>query len=90
MKTFYKVGKKKKIRSSVEKRVWGLTPAPSLQGRVLLLRRVINCILEAASQAAKNLDGKSDSRYISRYINLERPVIVGQEKTPVYFVMNPD
>ena len=50
----------------------------------------INCILVAESQAAMSLDGKSDSRYISRYINLERPVAVGQDKTPVYFVMNPD
>ena len=42
------------------------------------------------SQAAKTLDGKSESKYISRYINLERPVLVGPDKEPVYFVMNPD
>lgn len=42
------------------------------------------------SKAAMSLDGRSDSRYISRYINLERPVAVGEDKTPVYFIMNPD
>lgn len=47
-------------------------------------------IYDNPSQAAKSLDGKSDSRYISRYINLERPVAVGEDRTPVYFVMNPD
>lgn len=51
---------------------------------------VFNCIFVAESQAAKSMDGKSDSRYISRYINLERPVAVGQDRTPVYFVMNPE
>lgn len=50
----------------------------------------INCILVGECQAAKSLDGKSDSRYIGRYINLERPVAVGQDRTPVYFVMNPE
>jgi hypothetical protein len=47
-------------------------------------------IYDNPTQAAKILDGKSDSRYISRYINLERPVAVGQDKTSVFFVMNPD
>jgi hypothetical protein len=40
--------------------------------------------------AAQKLDGKRDSRYISRYINKERLVIVGPNKIPVYFVMHPD
>jgi hypothetical protein len=41
------------------------------------------------SDAARLLDNKSDNKYIRRYINLERLVLVGPEKTPVYFVMNP-
>lgn len=51
---------------------------------------VFNYIFVVESQAAKILDNKSDSRYISRYVNLERPVAVGQDRTHVYFVMNPD
>lgn len=47
-------------------------------------------IYDNPSKAAMSLDGRSDSRYISRYINLERPVAVGEDKTPVYFIMNPD
>ena len=47
-------------------------------------------VYDNPSQAAKSLDNKSDSRYISRYINLERPVAVGQDRTHVYFVMNPE
>lgn len=57
---------------------------------LLLDKKSLFGVYDSASQAAKSLDGKSDSRYISRYINLERPVAVGQDKTPVYFVMNPD
>ena len=56
---------------------------------LLLDKKSLFGVYENPSQAAKILDGKSDSRYISRYINLERPVSVGQDKTPVYFVMNP-
>ena len=44
----------------------------------------------AICQAARSLDGKSDSRYISRYVNLERLVLAGSDKEPVYFVMNPE
>ena len=57
---------------------------------LLLDKKSLFGIYNNPSQAAKSLDDKSDSRYISRYINLERPVVVGQDKTPVYFVMNPD
>lgn len=57
---------------------------------LLLDKKTLFGVYVGPSQAAKSLDGKLDSRYISRYINLERPVIVGQDKTPVYFVMNPD
>lgn len=57
---------------------------------LLLDKKSLFGVYDNPSQAAKSLDGKSDSRYISRYINLERPVVVGQDKTPVYFVMNPD
>jgi hypothetical protein len=57
---------------------------------VLLDKKSFFGIYDNPSQAAKILDGKLDSRYISRYINLERPVAVGQEKVLVYFVMNPD
>jgi len=57
---------------------------------LLLDKKSLFGVYDNPSQAAKSLDGKSDSRYISRYINLERPVAVGEDKTPVYFVMNPD
>lgn len=57
---------------------------------ILLDKKSLFGVYENPSQAAKSLDGKLDSRYISRYINLERPVVVGQDKTSVYFVMNPD
>ena len=57
---------------------------------LLLDKKSLFGVYNNPSQAAKSLDDKSDSRYISRYINLERPVVVGQDKTPVYFVMNPD
>jgi len=57
---------------------------------LLLDKKSIFGVYDNPSQAAKSLDGKSDSRYISRYINLERPVAVGQDRTHVYFVMNPE
>lgn len=57
---------------------------------LLLNKKSLFGIYDNPNQAAKILDGKSDSRYISRYVNLERAVVVGQDKTPVYFVMNPD
>jgi hypothetical protein len=41
---------------------------------------------KSPSDAAKQLDGNIDSHYIRRYINLERPVIVGPLRIPVYFV----
>lgn len=42
----------------------------------------------ASPGEAAALDGKSDNKYIGRYINLERPVnFNGQD---VYFVMHPD
>nr|YP_009486102.1 hypothetical protein [Cantharellus lutescens]AWA82226.1 hypothetical protein [Cantharellus lutescens] len=41
------------------------------------------------NEASLILDGKKDSKYISRYINKERTVMVGPNKTQVYFVMNP-
>jgi cytochrome c oxidase subunit 2 len=40
-------------------------------------------------EAAMVLDGKIDNKYIRRYINLERIVLVGADNTPIYFVMNP-
>ena len=45
---------------------------------------------KSPGEAALILDNKKDSRYISRYINLERTVTVGPNKTEVYFIMNPD
>jgi hypothetical protein len=57
---------------------------------LLLDKKSLFGVYDNPSQAALSLDGKSDSRYISRYINLERPVAVGLDKTHVYFVMNPD
>ena len=56
---------------------------------LLLDKKSIFGIYNNASQAARSLDGKSESKYISRHINLERPVLVGPDKEPVYFVMNP-
>jgi hypothetical protein len=47
-------------------------------------------IFKSPNEAAFLLDGKKDSKYISRYINLERPVIVGLDRIPVYFTMHPD
>lgn len=41
-------------------------------------------------EAAKILDNKKESRYIRRYINLDRLVLVGPDRTAVYFVMHPD
>lgn len=40
-------------------------------------------------EAALLLDSKTDNNAIRRYINLERVVLVGADKTPVYFVINP-
>lgn len=57
---------------------------------LLLDKKSIFGVYDNPSQAAKSLYGKSDSRYISRYINLERPVLVGPGEEPVYFVMNPE
>jgi hypothetical protein len=47
-------------------------------------------IFDTPSDAALSLDGKSDSKYIRRYINLERPVMVGPNRDTVFFVMHPD
>lgn len=41
------------------------------------------------ADAALALDNKTEYKYISRYINLERPVEVTTNKDLVYFVMNP-
>ena len=41
----------------------------------LLDKKSLFGIFDNPTQAAKTLDGKSDSRYISRYINLERPSV---------------
>lgn len=38
---------------------------------------------------ALKLDNKTEYKYISRYINLERTVEVTSNKVKVYFVMNP-
>lgn len=45
---------------------------------------------KSPNEAAFLLDGKKDSKYISRFINLERPVIVSPDRIPVYFTMHPD
>jgi chemotaxis signal transduction protein len=57
---------------------------------LLLDKKSIFGVYDNPSQAAKSLDGKAESKYISRYINLEYPVSVGPDKEPVYFVMNPE
>jgi hypothetical protein len=43
---------------------------------------------KSPGEAAFILENKKDSRYISRYINLERTVTVGPNKFPV-FILNP-
>lgn len=53
-------------------------------------KKSIYGVFDNPSKAAKSLDNKSDSRYIRRYINLERLVTVGKNKDSVYFVINPD
>lgn len=57
---------------------------------LFLDKKTIFGVYDNPSQAARSIDGRSDSKYISRYINLERPVSVGPSKEPIYFVMNPD
>lgn len=47
-------------------------------------------IYSSPGEAASILDNKKESRYISRYINLERTVKVGPARIEVYFVMNPE
>ena len=47
-------------------------------------------VYDSATQAALILDGRTDARYISRYINKERLVRVTANNDLVYFVMNPD
>ena len=46
-------------------------------------------IFDTPSQAELKLDNKKDCKYINRYINKERLVIVGENRTPVYFLMHP-
>lgn len=46
-------------------------------------------IFKSPAEAALTLDNKSEYKYISRYINLERTVEVTFNKDLVYFVMNP-
>lgn len=46
-------------------------------------------IFDTPGQAALKLDNKKDCKYINRYINKERLVIVGENRTPVYFLMHP-
>lgn len=46
-------------------------------------------VFKNAAEAALVLDNKTEFKYISRYINLERTVEVTSKKDLVYFVMNP-
>lgn len=57
---------------------------------ILLDKKTIFGVYNNPNHAAKELDNKPYSKYISRYINLERPVKVGAERIQVYFIMNPD
>lgn len=57
---------------------------------LLLDKKTIFGVYDNPSRAAMCLDGKSEDKYIRRYINLERPVLVGSEQEPVFFVMNPE
>lgn len=54
------------------------------------IKKTIFGIYSSPGEAASILDNKKDSRYISRYINLERTVKVGPAITELYFVLNPE
>ena len=56
----------------------------------LIDKKTILGTFKSPNEAAFLLDSKKDYKYISRYINLERPVIVGSDRIPVYFVMHPN
>lgn len=45
---------------------------------------------KSPNETAYLLDGKKNSKYISRYINLEHLVIVSPDRIPIYFTMHPD
>jgi hypothetical protein len=45
---------------------------------------------KSPNEVAFLLDGKKDSKYISRYFNLKRSVIISPDSIPVYFTMHPD
>lgn len=53
-------------------------------------KQTVYGVYDKASHAALSLDGRSDKKYILRYINLEYPVIVGPNRDSVFFVMNPE
>lgn len=53
-------------------------------------KKTVYGVYESPTHAASSLDGKSESKYIGRYINTERPVSVGPDQEPVFFVMNPE
>jgi hypothetical protein len=56
----------------------------------LMDKNTLFSTFKSPNEAAALLDGKKDSKYISRYINLDRPVIVGPDRIAVYFLMHPD
>lgn len=53
-------------------------------------KKTVYGVYDSPTDAALSLDGKSESKYILRYINTERPVLVGSDQEPVFFVMNPE
>jgi hypothetical protein len=53
-------------------------------------KKTVYGVYDNPGHAASSLDDRSDNKYISRYVNLERPVLVGPEQEPVFFVMNPE
>jgi hypothetical protein len=63
------------------------------KGKLIALcldKKTVYGVYDNPSRAALSLDGKSECKYIRRYINLERPVKVGPEQEPVFFVMHPE
>lgn len=53
-------------------------------------KKTIYGVYTNSREAAITLDGRSDSRYISRYINKEYPITVSEDQEPVFFVMHPE
>jgi hypothetical protein len=56
----------------------------------LMDKKTILGTFKSPNEAVFLLKGKGYSKYISRYVNLERHIIVGIDRIPVYFSMHPN